>query len=171
MMQMLAAGGLPVLTDGLRAPDADNPRGYFEFEPVKTLARDASWLRNARGKAVKIVSALLRHLPADLPFRVIFMRRPIEAVLASQKKMLVRRGRPAPSPEADQRLGELFAAHVEEAVQRIRALEHACMHVVDFPELLQQPPEVAAGVHSFLDRTLDVGRMTAAVDATLWRQR
>ena len=35
MMQMLSAGGLPALTDDLREADESNPRGYFEFEPVK----------------------------------------------------------------------------------------------------------------------------------------
>jgi tetratricopeptide (TPR) repeat protein len=91
-MQMLAAGGLPVLSDGLREPDEDNPRGYLEFEPVKALLRDSAWLRSAKGKAVKIVLPLLTALPADLPCHVILCRRDLDEVIDSQDRMLARRG-------------------------------------------------------------------------------
>ena len=30
MMQMLAAGGMPIMSDEIRAPDTHNPRGYLE---------------------------------------------------------------------------------------------------------------------------------------------
>jgi len=96
MMQMLGAGGLAVLTDGKRGADADNPRGYYEYEAVKSLGQDASWLASAGGKAVKIVSALLIHLPDGFDYRVIFMRRPIAEVLASQRAMLDRLGHAGP---------------------------------------------------------------------------
>ncbi|MFO1003217.1 MAG: hypothetical protein U0936_23025 [Planctomycetaceae bacterium] len=58
-MQMLAAGGLPVLGDEHRPADEDNPRGYLEDARVKSLERDATWLAEAEGKAVKIISFLL----------------------------------------------------------------------------------------------------------------
>src|ERR1022692_2693155 len=80
MMQMLAAGGMPVLAGELRAPDEDNPRGYFEFEPVKRTKRDPAWLREAPGKAVKVVYLLLRDLPAGYDYRVIVMRRDLNDV-------------------------------------------------------------------------------------------
>jgi hypothetical protein len=55
MMQMLEAGGLPILSDDARKADESNPEGYREMERVKELARggDASWLRKARGRAIK----------------------------------------------------------------------------------------------------------------------
>ena len=31
MMKMLEAGGMQVLTDNIRTPDEDNPKGYYEF--------------------------------------------------------------------------------------------------------------------------------------------
>src|SRR5262249_30630691 len=88
MMQMLDGGGVPVLTDNIRAADTDNPRGYYEFEPVKATKRDATWLPAARGKAVKMVSQLLYHLPPGETYRVLFLERDLEEVLASQEKML-----------------------------------------------------------------------------------
>jgi hypothetical protein len=98
MMQMLEAGGITVLTDGIREPDEDNPRGYYEFERVKALPKgDYEWLESARGKAVKVVSALLEYLPPEYNYKVIFMHRRMEEILASQRKMLIRRGK---NPEA-----------------------------------------------------------------------
>ncbi|HNY87520.1 MAG TPA: hypothetical protein PKN23_13545, partial [Candidatus Hydrogenedentes bacterium] len=95
MMRMLAAGGMPLFTDGVRAADSDNPLGYFEHEAVKRLREDASWVPGAAGKAVKVVSALLPALPEGFQYRVILMRRPLEEVLASQRRMFGRRGAPA----------------------------------------------------------------------------
>src|SRR5579871_4322214 len=102
LMQMLSSGGLHILSDGLRQADEDNPRGYFEFEPVKSLFQDSQWLFDARGKAVKIILPLLAALPSSLPCRVILCERDIEEVLDSQDKMR-RRG----SPTAPQRRAQL----------------------------------------------------------------
>jgi hypothetical protein len=93
LMNMLDAGGIPPLTDNLRAADDDNPRGYYEFEPVKKLREgDFSWLPNAQGKSVKIISALLAYLPPTETFQVLFMQRAIPEILASQRRMLINRG-------------------------------------------------------------------------------
>src|SRR5947209_18564630 len=100
MMQMLEAGGLEVVTDGIRAADTDNPRGYYEFERVKKIKTDAAWLPGARGKAVKMVSQLLYDLPAGEAYRILFMDRDLDEVLASQEKMLARLGRSA-APSAE----------------------------------------------------------------------
>ena len=102
MMQMLEAGGMNVLTDGLRTADEDNLKGYFEYEKVKALKTDQSWLPEARGKAVKIISELLKYLPDTHTYRIIFMRRALEEVLASQDRMLIRRG-VQPGGQADRR--------------------------------------------------------------------
>ena len=94
LMQMLAAGGMDILSDGLREADEDNPRGYLEFEPVKNLLNDSKWLFEARGKAVKIVAPLLAALPPGLPCRVILSERDLDEVLDSQERMLARRNQP-----------------------------------------------------------------------------
>src|SRR6516225_5664390 len=75
MMQMLDNGGVPVVTDNIRTADTDNPRGYYEFERVKKIKQDASWLPATRGKAVKMVSQLLYDLPPSEKYRIIFLER------------------------------------------------------------------------------------------------
>jgi hypothetical protein len=97
MMQMLQAGGIAVVTDSVRTPDDSNPKGYFELEAVKDLDKGIppGWLGGARGKAVKIVSSLVRWLPETNNYQVIFMQRNLDEVIASQNKMLIDRGAPA----------------------------------------------------------------------------
>jgi hypothetical protein len=171
MMQMLAAGGLALLTDGVRPADADNPRGYFELERVKSLASDASWLGEAEGKAVKVVSGLLAHLPPERTYRVLFMRRPVAAILASQKEMMVRRGHAAPTAADDARLGALFERHVADAAAGLSAFNASKWRFVDYAELVARPLEVAWQVAEFLDGAVDAHRMAAVVDPALCRQR
>ncbi|MEW6266946.1 MAG: sulfotransferase family protein [Thermodesulfobacteriota bacterium] len=169
IMQMLRAGGLEVLTDGVRPADEDNPRGYFEFEPVKRLEQDASWLPSARGKAVKIIAQLLPFLPAGLEYRVIFMERNLDEVIRSQNKMLERSGRPQ-TPLADERLKEIFTAQVNQAKAWLaaRAVPHLTLV---FSECLGQPKETAGKINSFLGERMKVSAMAAAVDQGLYRQR
>src|SRR5262249_52395120 len=116
MMQMLSAGGLPVLTDQIRAADDDNPRGYFEFERVKLIRQDKSWLDQASGKVVKMVHLLIPELPGDREYRIVFMRRRLEEVLASQRKMLQRSGKVGASvPDAV--LGRTFEQQIAQVMQ------------------------------------------------------
>src|SRR5258708_19854994 len=91
MMQMLDAGGLPVLSDGERKADTDNPKGYLEWERIKQLPKDPSLIAEAEGKVVKVISQLILSLPAGHEYRVVFMQRPLPEVLKSQQKMLLRR--------------------------------------------------------------------------------
>src|ERR1700742_1146339 len=141
MMQMLSAGGLPVLTDGGRLADDDNPRGYFEVEAVKRLAQDPSCLEDAAGKAVKIIHSLVPHLPRDRAYRVIFMQRNLDEVLASQRKMLDRSGHTGAAISAD-RLQSVYAMQLEQSRRwliansdRIQTLE------VDYSSLVASPRE------------------------------
>jgi len=168
-MQMLAAGGLPVLTDGRREADADNPRGYYEHEAVKSLARDPSWLADARGKAVKIVSALLVHLPQEFEYRLIFMRRPLAEVLASQTTMLDRLGHAGPRGD-DRRLAELFGRHLAEVDTMLRDRPAIARLDIDYPSVIDEPLRVAETLSAFLGGVLDPARMAAAVARELRRQ-
>ncbi len=168
MMQMLADGGIEVVTDHVRTPDTDNPRGYYEFEPVKRTKQDPSWVPGARGKAVKMVSQLLYDLPPGERYRVIFMERDLDEVLASQAKMLERLGRQAGPAEPMKRA---FTTHLERLNEWLGRQPHMAVLRVRYRELVQGPAEQAARVREFLGGRPDAGRMAASVDPALYRNR
>jgi hypothetical protein len=170
MMQMLAAGGIPPLTDNLRTPDDSNPRGYFELEAVKRLRADQSWLAEAQGKAVKIIHLLMRELPVDgrFQYRVLLMRRPIAEVLSSQRSMLARQGKPSADPTV---LAKVYDTQLTQLEAWLAA--NACFSVlqVEHHGLINAPAAVVDQIAQFLGGDLDVAAMAAAVDPTLYRER
>lgn len=171
MMRMLDMGGVPVLTDEIRAPDLDNPKGYYEFERVKKLPQgDIAWLADAQGKAVKIIGALLRHLPAAYTYKILFMRRAIVEVLASQRHMLIRRGED-PDGIDDEAMAELFDKHVAQVVAWMEQQPNVSYLDVDYNAVLTDPAPAVRAIQGFLDRPLDLEAMAAAVDPRLHRQR
>ncbi len=172
MMGMLEAGGVEILTDCFREADEDNPKGYFEFEPVKQLAEDRSksWLKDAPGKAVKVISELLKELPSDSSFRLIFMNRNLEEVIASQNKMLVRRGEP-PAAGDDEKMLLLFQRHLEKVKQWIDRQPHFEALFLDYKKVLEDPTGQAEHVRAFLQRELDLTKMARVVDRQLYRNR
>jgi predicted AAA+ superfamily ATPase len=171
LMKMLEAGGVPVVTDGLRTADEDNPKGYYEVERVKDLAQetDRSWLSEARGQAIKVISFLLKSLPSDLNYRVIFVRRDMEEVLASQKKMLARRGETDDTPP--ERMRESFADDLWRARYQLTHRPWFEMLEVHYGEILARPLEGARRISDFLGGDLDTEAMAAAVDPDLYRNR
>lgn len=170
MMQMLAEGGMAVLTDGLRAPDEDNPRGYFEFDPVKRAGQDVSWVTLAEDKAVKVVHVLLRCLPPGHQYRVVFMRRAMAEVLASQAAMLTRSSRAGAGLPAQQ-LGAIFESQVTAALTWLAAQPNFSVLAIDHAQCLSHPASTAAKVNAFLGGGLDETAMAAAVDPALHRQK
>jgi hypothetical protein len=168
MMQMLNAGGLPALADGFRTADEDNPQGYFEFEKVKQLKSDATWLAQAEGKAVKVVTQLLVDLPADRRYKVLFMHRNLDEILASQSQMLGRRGQPGANIPPDKMKG-VFERHLEQVTAWLA--KQPCFDVlpVQYAEVVRQPLDHAKAVAAFLNRPMDVEKMAASVSAKLYR--
>jgi hypothetical protein len=170
MMKMLEAGGMPVLTDHLRTADEDNPKGYYEFERVKQIEHDQAWLPEARGRVVKMVAALLKHLPAGYSYKVIFMRRNIEEVLASQRQMLVRRGE-ATDAVPDARMADLFGKHVERVEAWLAEQPNMDVLYVHYSDVLADPGGQAQRINQFLGDTLALEKMAKVVDPNLYRQR
>ena len=172
MMQMLTAGGLPALTDGQRTPDADNPRGYLELERVKHLKSDSSWLASAGGHAVKVIHMLLKDLPTEHQYDVLFMERDISEVLKSQAAMLARSGR-AGAPLPPERLAAVYQAQLASIRQWLSEHQRFRVHPVRYADLVAQPAETVNAVRSFLrvGSTLDAAAMAAAVDPSLYRNR
>ena len=168
MMQMLQAGGMALLTDGLRTADPDNPRGYFELEAVKRLPSATGWLDDAVGRAVKVVHALVSNLPDRYAYRVIRMRRRLEAVAASQRRMLERSGESADDLPED-RLIAVFRAQLEELEGWLAARRNFASLEIDFDALFDDPRPLAERVDRFLGGGLDVDAMVATVDPGLRR--
>ncbi len=172
VMQMLSAGGLTCATDGLRAADEDNPRGYFEVERVKGLHKegDKSWMREYQGRAVKVISFLLRHLPGELRYRVLLIHRDLEEVLASQRRMLQRRGEdPDAVPEPE--MARAFADHLREVEAFVEEAANFETLQLDHGRILADPAAAARAIDRFLGGGLDQGAMAASVDGSLHRNR
>ncbi len=171
IMKMLEAGGLPVLTDGLRTADEDNPKGYYEVERVKDLAResDKGWLAEARGKGIKVISFLLRSLPPTFNYKVVFIRREMEEVLASQRKMLARRGETEETPP--ERMRALFEDDLWRASYQLKRRSEFEAIEVHYSAVLARPIDEARRLAAFLGGSLDADAMAAAVDPQLYRNR
>jgi Sulfotransferase domain len=168
MMQMLDRGGIPALTDEIRAADTDNPRGYYEFERVKKTKDDSSWLREARGKVVKMVSSLLYDLPATECYRVIFMRRDIDEILESQEKMLKRLDRPAGPRD---QMKSSFAIHLDRLFKWLATQHHIQLLEISYNDLLANPQSQVSRITEFLGGTPPPTAMLEAIDPSLYRNR
>jgi len=168
MMQMLENGGVAVVKDDIRTADLDNPHGYYEFEKVKKIKQDVSWLAETRGRAVKMVSQLLYDLPPNERYRIIFMERDLEELLLSQQTMLNRLDRDAVPRDEMKRS---YTLHLERLHEWLRRQRHIEVLRVSYNELVEKPEREAERVSEFLDGKLDVESMARAVDPSLYRNR
>jgi len=170
MMQMLAAGGMSVVTDGERQADSDNPRGYFEWERIKLLPKQPDCIAEAEGKVVKVISQLLFALPPGREYRVIFMQRPLPEVVASQAEMIRRRGTTgaALAPAA---LIAGLGAHLNQVNAWLKDKANISVHRVEHGEVLREPLRVSESIQQFLNCPLNVDAMSQQIDASLYRQR
>ena len=170
MMKMLEAGGIPLLTDHIRSADYDNPKGYYEFERVKKLREgDTDWISDAEGKAVKIIGALLVHMPPDYEYRVLFMHREMNEILASQAKMLENRGEE--NKADDETMASLFAKHVRQVEDWMNNQSNLKYIDVDYNTVLKDPVPQVSKINKFLGGILDETEMINVVDPALYRQR
>ena len=171
MMSMLAAGGLEVLTDQLRTPDDDNPVGYFELEDVKKLIKgEHSWLASSNGKAIKVISTLLPYLPDGYNYRIIFMRRTMDEVLASQRKMLINRGE-NPDKISDDQMADVFEKNLQQTERWINSQTHATRIDINYKQLIANPRPLVAEINIFLGGGLDEDKMLGVIDPALYRHR
>ena len=170
-MKMLDAAGIEVVTDTLRTADEDNPKGYFEDERVKDLANqdDKGYIRSSRGRAIKVISFLLKELPPDNYYRVVFMRRDLDEVLASQQKMLDRRGEG--NATEDNRMHELWTDHLWRARYFLKNQANFEFVEVHYSEALEDPENAASTISEFLGGGHDIRKMAEVVDPSLYRNR
>lgn len=169
MMRMLEAGGLPVVADEMRIADADNPMGYYEDERVKQL-RDGfhQWLESAIGKVVKVVSPLLEDLPRCHRYKLIFMLRNVEEIVASQRRMLARAGQPA---KDDSGLAALYRRHLRTVESWLVAQAHLDTLYLNYRDVIEDPQTNAIRIGRFAERRLDHQSMIRVVDQSLYRER
>jgi hypothetical protein len=171
MMKMLEAGGLPPMTDNERTADDDNPKGYYEFERVKKMQEgDTAWVKEAPGKVVKVISYLIRHLPEGYTYKVIFMRRAMSEILASQKKMLINRGEPT-DKVSDEELTLLYEKHLEQTFSWMNEHKNFSCLQVDYNRLLKEPQPILNQMQTFLGDSVNTRKMVEVVDPQLYRQR
>jgi len=170
MMKMLEAGGLNALTDDIREADEDNLKGYYEDERVKALHEDNAWIGEAEGKIVKVISYQLKHLPEGHDYSIIFMERNISEVLASQKKMMIRRGEPS-DDVPDGLMTGIFQKHLDETYAWLPTRFNMRVLYISYNDSVQDPIPTVDQVNRFLGGKLDTEKMIAIVDSSLYRQR
>jgi hypothetical protein len=170
MMQMLSRAGMEPLTDNLRAADKDNPSGYYELEMVQKIRNDTSWLAEARGKIVKVVSPLLTHLPEDYEYDVVFMRRDLDEIIASQAKMIDNRQSSGADLDSEQ-LTRTYKNHLKDIYIWMGSKKNIRTLSVNYRDVIHEPVKVAQNLATFLDIELDPDAMIAAVDTSLYRNR
>lgn len=166
MMQMLEAGGMPLLADGLRQEDENNPKGYLEFEPVKKMAQDQSWLPEANGKAVKIISHFLQHLPNTYNYKIIFMQRELSEVLQSQQKMLGKNPNNYPASLAD-----TFQKQLAKTESWLNGQPNIDVMYINYRDIIEQSEEQAENLLAFLGTELDLEKMKSVIDKNLYRNK
>lgn len=168
MMKMLEAGGLDIVTDNVRKADIDNPGGYYEFEKVKKIKEDSSWLPFTVGRAFKMVSMLLFDLPRVYRYRVVFMEREMSEMVASQEKMLKRLGRDGGTDAAE--TARLYEKHLARIKGWLGSQPNIDVMYVSFNTMMENPDASARAVAGFIGG-LDADRMAAVLDRDLYRNR
>jgi len=172
MMSALKAGGMKLLVDGQRSADVNNPKGYFEFELVKQLPKgDVGWVVTAKGKAVKIISALLEYLPQGYEYRVLFMERNLDEILSSQYRMLVRTGKENAHAISQDEIRQSFQEHLIQVKSWLSEQDWIQTRYFSYNDILRQPDLVFKQVVNFLDDRLDPSAMTGVVEPDLYRAK
>jgi predicted AlkP superfamily phosphohydrolase/phosphomutase/tetratricopeptide (TPR) repeat protein len=170
MMQMLDKGGIPVLTDERRSADQSNPKGYYEYEPVKKMAADNSWIKEANGKAVKIIAQLLPYLPSNFNYKIIFMEREMSEVMKSQQVMLGKTAE-VKNNAFPLAIADVFSKQVKTVNDWMAAQTHIKVHRVNYKNLVANTREEAEKLVSFLDTETNIEEMISAVDPSLYRNK
>jgi predicted AlkP superfamily phosphohydrolase/phosphomutase/tetratricopeptide (TPR) repeat protein len=167
-MQMLKVGGMATLSDDARLADENNPKGYLEDERVKKLHLDNKWLKDAEGKAMKVVAPLLQFLPSGFMYKIIFMERDMEEVLVSQQKMIRKNTDNKNFPVA---LSEAFTKQLEKAKAWIKAQPHVEVLFLNYADVISDPLFAAEKIGTFIDEELNSNAMANVVSENLYRNK
>lgn len=163
-------GGMDLFVDNKRISDHDNPMGYFEHEKVKDLAKESSWILKEEGKVIKVISYLLKKLPAEAEYNIIFMNRKIEEILKSQNEMLKRAGIPLGSV-SDEVMGKKFNEHLENNNKWLKTQNNMHVHYVDYNQLIANPKPIISELNKFLGGIVNEKNSASAINTNLYRQK
>lgn len=169
LMQMLKAGGLKIFTDNKRKPDQDNLKGYFEYEKVKDLKKDNSWVKTAEGCALKVVSPLLQYLPKKLKYKIIFIERNLDEILASQNKML--KNRQTQDHTSDQKLKQSFKRHLKNIKAWLDKQQNFEILYINYNKILNNPEKYISQIIKFLNLKVNPQKLTQVIDAESYRNK
>ena len=133
MMKIMDASGVPAVTDSIRKADEDNPKGYFEYEKVKQIKSDTSWLEDCDGKCVKMVSALLPYLPKNYQYSIVFMERDLNEIYVSQNKMLRHLGKKLLNTD----IIDHYKRHVRLVLKWATSQTNVVLHRVDYNKMME----------------------------------
>ncbi len=163
MMQLLARGGVPVAFDRSREADVHNPKGYYELEGGKIINRliEGTFpFEKYYGTFVKVTAYGLKFLPPGC-YRVIYMLRDLDEIMASMEKMSGDVCRDEEKPA--------FRHLNRYAKQMLQDRDDIETLMVQYRDVVEQPQEETRRVSRFLDDALDVEAAVAAVDPDLYR--
>jgi predicted AlkP superfamily phosphohydrolase/phosphomutase/tetratricopeptide (TPR) repeat protein len=170
MMQILDKAGMTLFTDNSRIPDDNNPKGFFEHEAVKRLARDNTWLKETKGKVVKIIAPLLFALPEKFIYKIIFMNRNIHEVILSQQKMLTSEGR-AKEGTFSISLNNSFSNILKKVENWRERSHHVEILYIEHKELIKNPVIEINKVKQFLDFEVSAQELSKIIDRNLYRSK
>lgn len=168
MMRILSNQNRVLLTDEFRSADMDNPHGYFEYEAVKLSLKDTSWLSQAVGKTVKIISTYLMALPNDYFYRIIFMERSLAEIIASQEAMLKRRNKTLKDTHHIT-LIKIFEKHLLEIFKWLNDQENMLFCRIDYNDIINNPCAYTKVLSRFLGCSFDESKLLESVDTSLYR--
>ena len=171
LMQMLAAGGLDIYTDQKRKSDESNPKGYYEHESIKNLAKDKTFLKDISGKTVKIIANLLQDLPTTYRYHIVFIERDLYEIIGSQQKMLIRDGKRIQEDTLPLHLLKSYEKTIEEVKKWAKKMPNVRIHFVKHKKVLEAPFVEAMMINDFLGGALAVEKMAAVVDKKLYREK
>ena len=183
-MRMLESCGIPIIQDGFKQSDENNPHGYYETRQVYDLHDgNLDVLDDSDGKAVKILPpTIVRHLPDDRQFKTIFLTRNPQEVGKSFYKYHVYqstlRGNPVVQTE-EQYLSHFIPDHLRRigtAKEWVSTHSNFDVLWVEHNALMNTPLVETTRICEFLSTdfpqyTYNPAAMAALVDPALYRQR
>lgn len=162
-MQMLMAGGMDLIFDEKRPADHHNPYGYYEYEKVRDLADDNIWITSCQGKAIKVLYHLLKFLPVELNYKIIFMQRDLDEILDSQDKMLQSLAKPLSNSDRIKTIFERERFNIQKWLEGQHNMETLYL---DYNFVLVKTEKSTKKIEHFLDRKLDIMKMCSVINTT-----